>query len=136
MSNIMGRESINKQCYEEAAHRREVGVPKMETITGNNTKIREALEKFVRAYGHEKCVHTTLLAEAYEDAKAILTVPPEPIGNVVKTHKTDDWLNQLVSLINGKINHYMSQGVDYFSVDCGPWNITYDNTKGESDESK
>lgn len=42
----------------------------------NNQKMREALEKFVRAYGHEKCVHTTLLAEAHEDAKVALSAPP------------------------------------------------------------
>lgn len=48
----------------------------------------------------------------------------------------DDWLNQLVNLINGEIAHYMSQGVNYFSVDCGPWLIHYDKYNGEDNGSK
>lgn len=47
-------------------------------------QIHKALEKFVRAYEHKNCVHTTLLAEAYEDAKAALAAPSETIGNDAK----------------------------------------------------
>lgn len=73
-------------------------------------------------------------------AKSATTTPPckesSQVGNGANMRETDGWLNQLVNLINGEIAHYMSQGADCFSVDCGSWHIQYDRAKGETDGSK
>lgn len=77
------RAETKAECQREVAHEREnalnTKLPEnvnSERVIYNNANCREALEKFVQAYGHEKCVHTTLLAEAYEDAKVALSAPP------------------------------------------------------------
>lgn len=75
------------------------------------------------------------------ESRAIYGEVREPVTdcsqlNTAKMHESDYWLNQLAAIINGDVSHYMAQSVDYFSVDCGPWHIKYDNTKGGNDERK
>lgn len=38
-------------------------------------------------------------------------------------------IQELVSLINGDVTHYLLQGVNYFTVTCGNWEIKYDKFK-------
>lgn len=92
--------------------------------------------------GHLLVLDIENLADRIEAAyKRLNTKPAENVNsekviyNSAKMRETDDWLNQLVSLINGEISHYMSQGIDCFSVDCGSWHIQYDKTKGGVNES-
>lgn len=60
----------------------------------------------------------------------------EMVADCNGLNEDDEWLSQLVSLITGEVAHYMSQGMDYLWVDCGPWHILYDKTKGEDNESE
>lgn len=136
---------------------RKMGVFKMETTTGCATEdvteyatvdgvVRNILGWVDKAKSHTEDEYVIgCLAQIAQWAKSLTTAVTKKetttdensaVGNAAKMCEDDDWLNQLVNLINGEIAHYMSQGADYFSVDCGPWLIHYDNSNGEYNESK
>lgn len=33
--------------------------------------------------------------------------------------------------VNSEVLHYLSQGVDHFTVFAGPWTLTFDNTEAK-----
>lgn len=44
-------------------------------------------------------------------------------------------IQELVNLINGDVTHYLLQGVDYFTVTCGNWEINYNSLNTESSKN-